>query len=258
MELLFDPMFRMPFATGLLLALLLPGLGMLLRLRREWLAALGFAHLAGAGGTLATVLGAPALVFALALAVAGVLLRGVVRVAGNDFYALMILAGWAGMILAASFSHHAQSLGQMLVDGQLYFVNRNHMLTVLALGAVLLAVLPFLRMPLLRMRLFPGQDRANGRRPELALFAFNVLLAGAVALAAMTMGVMAAFAMLFVPPWIAWGLGRSWREAGWWALGTATGAYVGAFALALVADLPFGPVLTALLVALTPLRLLVR
>ena len=35
LELLFDPLFRVPFATGLLLAALLPLIGMYLRLRNE-------------------------------------------------------------------------------------------------------------------------------------------------------------------------------------------------------------------------------
>ena len=62
LELLFDPLFRVPFATGLLLAALLPLIGMYLRLRNEWLAALAFAQMASAGALVAMVLGAPMLV----------------------------------------------------------------------------------------------------------------------------------------------------------------------------------------------------
>ena len=43
---MFEPMFFTPFATGLLVAAVLPMLGMYLRLREEWLAALAFAQLA--------------------------------------------------------------------------------------------------------------------------------------------------------------------------------------------------------------------
>ena len=57
--LLLDPLFRIPFAAGLLLAPLLPLLGVLLRLRDEWLAALGLAHLAGAGALLGLAVGPP-------------------------------------------------------------------------------------------------------------------------------------------------------------------------------------------------------
>ena len=45
-ELIFDPVFRTPFAVGLLMSVLLPLLGNLLRLRDEWLAALGLGGLA--------------------------------------------------------------------------------------------------------------------------------------------------------------------------------------------------------------------
>jgi len=44
MDLLLDPLFRIPLLTGLLAAVLLPLLGALLHAREEWLAALGVAH----------------------------------------------------------------------------------------------------------------------------------------------------------------------------------------------------------------------
>ena len=47
LELAFDPLFRMPFLVGLIMSAILPLLGNLLRLRDEWLAALGLAYLAG-------------------------------------------------------------------------------------------------------------------------------------------------------------------------------------------------------------------
>ncbi|MBA1146282.1 ABC transporter, partial [Ectothiorhodospiraceae bacterium WFHF3C12] len=49
LNLLLDPLFRVPLAAGLLLAAALPPLGALLRLRGEWLAALGLAHVSAAG-----------------------------------------------------------------------------------------------------------------------------------------------------------------------------------------------------------------
>ena len=50
LELLFDPLFRTPFLVGLIMSAILPLVGNLLRLRDEWLAALGLAYLAGASG----------------------------------------------------------------------------------------------------------------------------------------------------------------------------------------------------------------
>ncbi len=254
MELLFEPMFRVPFVTGLLLAAVLPQLGLLLRVRNEWLAALGFAHLAGAGGTLGSLLGAPVLLSALALAGLGVLLRGMLRMRGNDFYALMVLAGWSLMVLATSLSHHAHGLGQTLIDGQIYFTGRTHLLASAVFALVLLPLLPRLNRWLLHLRLFPWQDQANGRPVALRVLCFNLLLAAGVALAAMVMGVMATFALLFIPAWVAFGIAPGWRGACGWASALGVAAYLAAFVAALLADLPFGPVLVALLVLSILLR----
>ena len=53
----FDPLFRVPLANGLLLALVLPLLGAYVRLRNEWLAALGLAQVTAAGGVMAILVG---------------------------------------------------------------------------------------------------------------------------------------------------------------------------------------------------------
>lgn len=245
MDLLFEPMFRLPFLTGLLLVLVLPQLGLLLRLRQEWLAALGFAHLAGAGGALGALLGLAALPAALGLALAGVLARALVPGRGNDFYALMILLGWALMIIAMAVSRHAHGLGRLLVDGQLYFTHSGHLLATLLLVVALLLALSALMRTLLRRELFPGEPQ----RGKL-LLAFHLLVALGVALAAMVVGVMAAFALLFVPVWAAWQLAGSWRAARWLASGLALVSYLLAFVAALLADLPFGPVFVLALVML--------
>jgi len=70
-----DPMFHLPFAAGLVVAVVLPLLGVLLRLRDEWLAALGLAHLAGASGLVSLAGGVPVVVGAPLGALAGALLR---------------------------------------------------------------------------------------------------------------------------------------------------------------------------------------
>ena len=257
-DLLFDPLFRLPFFTGLVFAGVLPVLGLYLRMREEWLAALGFAHLGGAGGVMGSLLGVPPLLAALAVAGGGVAVRGLVRRTGNDLYSIMILGGWAAMILGAQFSHHARTLAQTLVDGQLYFTGMDQLLTALAFALVFAVVMPLLSRRLLRARLFPGQDRANGRPVAALGFGFNILVAAGVALASMAMGVMAAFALIFVTPWVAFALAPGWRVAV--ALSAVLGvlAYLAAFVIALVGDLPFGPAFVAIVVGLALLRLLPR
>jgi zinc/manganese transport system permease protein len=76
---LFDPLFRVPFLTGLLLAGLLPLIGMYLRLRGEWLAALAFAQMASAGALLAMVLGWPMLAGGALAALLAALAKGLRR-----------------------------------------------------------------------------------------------------------------------------------------------------------------------------------
>lgn len=98
-DLLFDPLFRVPFITGLLLAGLLPLIGMYLRLRNEWLAALAFAQMASAGALLAMVLGWPMIVGGLLAALLAALAKGLMARAGASAYALMLLFAWGGGIL---------------------------------------------------------------------------------------------------------------------------------------------------------------
>ena len=257
-DLLIDPLFRLPFFTGLVFAAVLPVVGLYLRMRDEWLAALGFAHLGGAGGVIGSLLGVPPLMAALSVAGGGVAARGLVRRTGNDLYAVMILAGWATMILGAQFSHHARTLAQTLVDGQLYFTTLEHLLTGLAFALVFAVLMPWLSPRLLRARLFPGHDRANGRSVVLLGLGFSIMVAVGVALASMAMGVMAAFALIFIPPWVAFALAPGWRAAVVLSAVVGVLAYVAAFAIALLADLPFGPAFVAIVVALALLRLLVR
>ena len=66
-----------------------------------------------------------------------------------------------------------------------------------------------------------------------------------LALATMTMGVMGGFALVFIPPWIAFRRAGNWRRGLILATSIGVAAYVLAFLLALGLDQPFGPVLVA-------------
>ena len=255
MELLFDPLFRMPFFTGLLLSALLPVLGLYLRLREEWLAALGFAHVAGAGAVAGSLVAAPLLPAALLTALVAVGVKGLMRRAGNDVYALLIVLGWSAMLLGASLSHHAKLTGQALIDGQLYFTGVDHLQLALGLAVLSAIALPWLSPRLLRERIFPGHDRANHRPVLRTVLAFEALAAAGIAVAATAMGVMSAFALIFIPAWVAYRRAASWRRAIAWAMGLGVVCYLAAFVLAMGANLPFSPVLVALLAAVAVLRL---
>jgi zinc/manganese transport system permease protein len=251
---LFDPLFQIPFAAGLLLALVLPLVGVLLRLRDEWLAALGLAQLAGAGGLVGLAAGIPAVLGAPLGALAGALLKSFGRFRGNTVYALMILAGWAATLLIAANTVLGSAMGHALVEGQLYFAGSAHLASALVYAAFAIALLPWMIPVLVRSRLFPSLE-TPGQRPARWHLGFDVLVALGMAIGTGTLGLMAAFALVFVPPWAAFRRASHWRACLAISAALGTLSYVLAFAAALLLDQPFGPVLVAVLVAIAGLAM---
>ena len=254
---LVDPLFRLPFFTGLTFALVLPILGMYLRLREEWLAALAFAQVSAAGSLASSILGLPAQAGALTCACAAAALKGWIARAGNNGYALLMIIGWACAILLLSNVPIAEHLGHALFDGQLYFTGVGHLSVALLFLAVSAALLPWLSRRLLLERMFPDFSRASGLPALRYHLIFDVLIAAGLALATSSVGVMAAFGLVFVPSMIAYRVAQSWKAAQVIAAATSLGAYLLAFAAALVLDQPFGPVLVITLAAVAAVGWLV-
>jgi zinc transport system permease protein len=254
---LFDPLFRIPFVVGLLLALVLPIIGVLLRLRDEWLAALGLAHLAGASGLVGLAAGIPAVLGATLGALAGGLLKSFGRFRGNTIYALMILIGWAATLLIAANTTLGSAMGHALVEGQLYFAGSTHLAAALVYAIAALALLPRMISELVRARLFPGLITPHNRSAGWHL-GFDVLVALGMAVGTGTLGLMAAFALVFVPPWIAFLLASHWRACLIISAGLGTFAYLIAYVVALVWDQPFGPTLVAVLIGIAGLAFIRR
>jgi len=247
--LLFDPLFRLPFVTGLLVAAVLPLLGVLLMLREEWLAALGLAHLAAAGALAGLAAGVPAVAGAALGAALGGGVKALAQARGNAAYGFMILIGWSAMMLAAANTPVGDALGHALVDGQLYFSGVTELTASLILAALAGLGVPWLGPKLVRARLFPRHDRANRLPAWRWHLGFDLLAALGMAVGTATLGLMGAFALVLVPAWIGFRIAPAWR----WTLALGAligvGGYVGAFALALRLDQPFGPVLVAVLLA---------
>jgi zinc transport system permease protein len=244
-----DPMFRLALLDGLVLAAVLPIIGALLTLRDEWLAALGYAQIGAAGALLALVAGLPAVLGGLAAAAAGALVKGAGAAAGNAVYGFMMLAGWSALLLIGANSSAGEQVAQALVQGQLYFAGVADIAAALLLVLAAAVLLPWLMPRLLRLRLLPHHDGANARPVRRWLLAFDLLAASAMAVAAASMGVMAAFALVLAPAWLAFRHAPSWRWT--WLLSSAIGVlgYLIAFAVALALDQPFGPVLVVVLLA---------
>lgn len=253
-DLLFDPLFFWPCLTGLVFALLLPVLGAYLRLRGEWLAALAYAQMAAAGGLAATALGLPLVLGGpgAAFIAAGVknAFEQATEATRGAAYAMLLLAGWGVAILLAANLPLAERLGHALADGQLYFTDQGHFLVALGGLALALPLLARLSRPLLLSHFYPDFYRARGLSARRLHLGFDLLVAGLLALATTSVGVMAAFALVFIPPLAAAPWCRSWTRS--LSLGAVFGAagHLLAFALALGLDQPYGPVLGLILVAL--------
>ena len=164
-EVLLDPLFRVPFVTGLMLAAVLPLLGTLLMLREEWLAALGLAHLAAASALLGIAAGVPAMIGGAAGALLGDAAKTGLGARGNAAYGFMILIGWSAMLLVAANTAIGDSLGHALIDGQLYFAGMIDLSAALVLTILSAAGLPWLNGKLLRARFFPVSSVPMPYRP---------------------------------------------------------------------------------------------
>ena len=252
-----DTLFLIPFLTGLPLVVLLPLLGTLLRLREEWLATLGLAHLAGASGLAGMAVGLPVVQGAPLGALLGAVIKS--RAAGgNSVYAVMILLGWTLTLLIAANTALGDALAHAVVDGQLYFAGSRELIAAGAVGALGLTALPWLTPRLIRAHLFPQHEIANRLPAWRWHLGFDLLVALTIAVGTATLGLMATFALVFLPAWIAFRRAPNWRRSNWLSAGIGVASYLLAFAIALWLDQPFGPVLVAVLAMVFSVSLAIR
>jgi zinc transport system permease protein len=245
---LFDPLFLAPFVNGLLLSVVLALLGPYSRMRGEWLASLGVAQAAGAGLLFGAFLDGAATIGALiAAAVAAVAKTVLGRRSGNDGYAVMLLVGWSTALLLAANIARGEDLSHALLEGQLYFTGTSQLSAIAMLLAIVVVAMTVFSRRLLLGCLLPDRVVGDTRPAARYDLLFDVLVAISLALAATVVGVMAAFALVFIPAWVAFRVARSWRSTVTWSLLLGTTAYVGSFALAIIFDQPYGPVLVAAL-----------
>lgn len=135
----FDPLYRLPFATGMLVAFSLCEIGVYLRLRDEWMAALGVAHVSAAATLVATGLGAASGVGASVGACLAVALKRISPRAGNSAYVMLYLSGWALLMLVAANTTLGHALGRALLDGQIYFTGVVELIASIVVFGALLA-----------------------------------------------------------------------------------------------------------------------
>ncbi|TVO58980.1 metal ABC transporter permease [Denitromonas halophila] len=246
-DLIFDPLFRLPFLTGLLLAVWLPVLGLYLRLRGEWLAVLGMAQLASAGALGGAVLGLPAVAGGASAGLLAALAKWGLKRPSDSAYAAMLLLGWSAAVAVMSNHPLAEQAAGAVFDGQLYFTGGGHLAASAAVLGIGVLVLVRAHRAMLRARVHP----ALGPPDAATRLAFDLVAGASVGVAILSLGVMASFALAFVPAWRVFGTAPSWRSALWRAIVIGLVAYVLGFVVALLFDQPFGPagVVAVLLVA---------
>ena len=254
-----DPIFLAPFCNGLLLAAVLPVIGAYSRLRGEWLASLGIGQAVAAGVVLGAFFqlpwGAGGLLAASLAALAKTRLG---RHSGDDTYAVMLLAGWSLALLLAANTAHGDDLSRALLQGQIYFTNTSDLAGIVLAVLVVIGLLPWVSRRLLLGCFFPEHFAANGIANPRHELVFDLMAAITLALAASVVGVMGAFALVFVPPWVAFRLARGWRRTVAWSAALGVGAYLLSFALAIALDQPYGPILVATLLAVSAVRAVVK
>lgn len=244
-------LFLLPFLTGLLLAATLPVLGSYLRLRNEWLAALAYPHVAAAGALAAQFLALPPTLGGLTLAALAGAGKRLNRLKGDAAYALLLLGGWSAGILITANEPLAERLGHALFDGQLYFADSTQFVAALVACVLALGVLHHLSARLLLAQLYPDFFRIRGLPSWPIHLGFDLLAALLLALATTIIGVMASFALVFIPPWIAARHAANWRKGIIRCVLIGGLAYGLAFVLALYFDQPFGAVFAISLLVLS-------
>ena len=250
----FDPLFFDPFLTGCAFGIVLPLLGVYLRLRGEWLAALAFAQISAPGALLAVLFGVPSIAGGIAAAVLAAVFKqtfeSAARKTRGTVYAILFLLGWSASVLLIVNLPVAERMGHALFDGQLYFTGRAHLINASVLTAVVFVFLRLVSKNLLLSHFFPDFFRARGLSERRAHYAFDLAAAIALALATASVGVMAAFALIFIPPLIAFKWGANWRRSTVIAAASGGFAHIAAFLLAIALDQPYGPLLTLLLIVM--------
>ena len=250
MQLLFDPLFRIPLIVGLLASILLPLLGALLHAREEWLAALGIAHVTAAAQLVGAALGLPLLASGALGAIIAVAAKQLTAQQGNLGYGLLMLAGWCVLYLVAANSALGESLAHALSDGQIFLVGKDQLIAMLLVAVPFLGCLSWWSQRLLRARFFTGYEQANKLPAWRWHLSFDLLAALLLAFSTASMGLMASFALVVLPAWTAFALTKSWKSALSVSMLIGVASYLIAFVVALSYDQAFAPVQVAVLLVL--------
>jgi len=233
--------------VGTLLSAALGGLGTVLRVRDEALAAFSYAQVAVLGAMLAGILALPVVAGAWALAVlAGLLVQSpIAKLAGSSSrHLVLLLVAWAAALLLADNHPQARLLSMSAVEGQLLLLQWRDVpaFTVLSLTSVLALVLTYRRW--FAAQLLPWRVTVQGTKPSRWPHMLRELaVIGLLASGALALGVFVMLALVVIPAWVAWGRARRFSQAVAFSAAAGAAAHLLAFILALHFDQVYSAVM---------------
>lgn len=244
---LLDSFLLIPFIGGLLATLLLALGSVAFLLRGSVWQGLAIGQGAATGGVFASALLWP--VAPVAVLLSALMLWLLQAAKQQERRALMLfIACLAATTLMVSNLSGASQAAARWTEGQIYYLITADLWPLMALLAISLLALPWLKGFWLFSQLAPDQGSGFQPKPGFVFFesAWRVLL---LVFASQTLGLPGALAGLLFPAWAGALLAKSYRSLFYWSLFFALAAYLIAWSLAIYWDQPFAPVyvLTSLL-----------
>ncbi len=238
-----------------IVGLLAPLIGVFLVQRRLALLGDGMGHVALTGVGLAFLVGSAPVPTALAVAIAGAVALEIVRArsrtVGDVALALVFYGGIAGGVLLTSLAGNRAStaLNQYLF-GSLSTVSTSDLVGLGVAAALVAVVLAVFGRELFAMTLDADLARTQGIRTTLMSTLLTVLAAVAVVVGMRTVGLLLVSAIMIVPVAAAQQVTASFRATGAVAVSVGLFASVAGLAGAFYLDVPPGPAIVVLALAL--------
>ena len=220
--------------AGLAVGVFAPTIGTFIVQKRMSLIGDGIGHIAFAGVGAGLVAGIEPLWTALAFAVAGAVgiewLRSRRRVSGDLALALFFYSGIALGVVLISLGGGFDAGVLTYLFGQPLTVSGNEIASILALGAVIVAVVVGMRRLLFAVVTDEDWSRVAGLPVDTANFVLAALTACAVVAAMRIVGILLVAAMMVLPVASGQLLARSFSGTLWWSVGVGVGSVVAGLA----------------------------
>jgi zinc transport system permease protein len=231
------------FLVGILLALVIPCIGIVIVLRRLSMIGDALAHTSLAGVAAGLVFGFNPILGAIVASVAAALSIEAIRKKIPKFSELAIaIVLSAGIGLAGVLSGFVKSTANFhsFLFGSIVAVSNFELILILVISLVVLATFLLLSKELFLLAYDEQMARLAGVPVRTVNFVFTLMTAVTISIAARTVGALIVSSMLVVPVACAMQLGRSYRQTVWLAVLFALTFTVGGLFIAYYAGLKPG------------------